>query len=64
MTSSDDHYAGLLKRLSPGEKLAVAHSLWQTAWSITAAGVRMREPNLSDDDVTARVRAIFLHAVT
>jgi hypothetical protein len=26
--SSDDPYAAILRRLAPGDKLAVAHSLW------------------------------------
>ena len=62
--SSDDPYAAILRRLAPVDKLAVAHSLWETAWSVTAAGVRMREPSLAEDEITARVRAIFLRAVT
>jgi hypothetical protein len=62
--SSADPYAAILHRLTPGDKLAVAHSLWETAWSVTAAGVRLREPLLADDEVTARVRAIFLRAIT
>jgi hypothetical protein len=50
--------------LSPQQKLAIAHQLRVTAWHLTAAGVRLREPTLSDDAVTERVRQIFLRAVT
>jgi hypothetical protein len=50
--------------LSPEQKLAVARQLRQTAWELVRAGVRMREPGLSDDAVEERVRRIFLLATS
>lgn len=49
---------------SPEQKLAIAHQLRQTAWDLVRAGVRLREPGLSDAAVEERVRQIFLRAVT
>ena len=50
--------------LSPEQKLAVARQLRQTAWELVRAGVRLREPNLSDEAVEERVRRIFLFATS
>ena len=52
----------LIRALTPARKLEIAHGLWQTAWELTTAGVRAREPGLSESEVTARVREIFLRA--
>jgi hypothetical protein len=52
----------LVRALTAEQKLDVAHSLWNTAWELTAAGVRSREPHLSDEAIAARVRDIFSHA--
>ena len=52
----------LIRALTPARKLEIVHGLWQTAWELTTAGVRTREPDLSESDVTARVREIFLRA--
>ncbi len=64
MTSTDesDHYAQILKRLSPATRIAVAQQLRDTAWELAAAGVRMREPDLSEDAVHQRVRTLFTRA--
>ena len=52
----------LIRALTPERKLEVAHGLWQTAWELTTAGVRTREPSLSESEVRARVRELFLRA--
>ncbi|MGH7461287.1 MAG: hypothetical protein ACREMA_09700 [Longimicrobiales bacterium] len=52
----------LLRRLTPAEKLRVAFQLRETAWQLTAAGVRLRQPELDDAAVEDRVREIFLRA--
>jgi hypothetical protein len=56
--------AGDRPPLSPEQKLAVARQLRQTAWELVRAGVRMRDPSLSDDAVEERVRRIFLLATS
>jgi hypothetical protein len=57
-----DPYLAIVRRLTPAEKLAVAWRLRETAWQLAAAGIRMRQPGLSEDDVQARVREMFLRA--
>jgi hypothetical protein len=57
-------YLETLKRMTPAQKLAAIHRLRQTAWAMKAAWIRKAEPSLSEDEVQARVRNIFLHAVT
>jgi len=66
MTSNreSDGYIRILKQLSPATRLAVAQQLRDTAWELTAAGVRMREPELSEDAVLERVRSVFARANT
>ncbi len=53
-----DLHDEILRRLTPEEKLAVAHQLRETAWELTAAGIRLRHPELSEDAVQARVRTV------
>jgi hypothetical protein len=45
--------------LSTTTKLRVAHSLWETAWALSAAGVKARHPELAEQDVNEKVREIF-----
>jgi hypothetical protein len=46
--------------MTPEEKLDVAHLLGETARELTAAAIRMRHPALSEEEVRARVREMFL----
>lgn len=57
-------YTQLLRSLLPEQKLAVAHQLRQTAWELTAAGIRLRHPDWPPEAVTTQVRKIFLRAVS
>lgn len=50
--------------LTAEQKLATAFGLRDTAWELVAAGVRMREPGLSDAELQARVRTLFARADT
>jgi hypothetical protein len=43
-----------LRRMTPGEKLAVMHGLIRQAWELKAAVIRAREPDLSEAEVRAR----------
>ena len=52
------------RRLSPAEKLTVAFGLHETAWRIASAGLRLRHPELDEEAVQERVRALFLRAVS
>lgn len=48
-----------LRALTASQKLAVMQSLWRQAWSLKRAGVSAQHPELSPDDVEAKVREIF-----
>jgi DNA-binding transcriptional ArsR family regulator len=56
--------AGIRHSLSPEQKLATARQLRLTAWELVSAGVRLREPGLSDAAITQRVRQIFIRAAS
>jgi hypothetical protein len=49
----------VLAAQTPEQKLATAFGLRNTAWQLTAAGVRLREPELDEAAVEERVRSIF-----
>lgn len=46
----------VLRRLSPARKLAVMTSLIEQAWSLKAAMIRLRHPDLAPAEVTRRAR--------
>ena len=48
-----------LRAMSATEKVAVMHSLWHQAWSLSAAGVRARHPDWLPERVEAEVREMF-----
>jgi hypothetical protein len=48
--------------LTPGRKLELAFQLRELAWDLKALGIRSQHPGISDAEVEARVREIFLHA--
>jgi hypothetical protein len=47
------------RQMTATEKLACADALWDVAWEATRAGVRMRNPDLSDAEVTRAARLVF-----
>jgi len=52
----------ILRRMTPGQKLAVMHALWVQAWELKAAGIRMQHPDWTDAQVQDRVRELFRDA--
>ena len=48
--------------LTPGRKLELAFQLRELAWDLKALGIRSQHPGISNAEVEARVREIFLHA--
>lgn len=47
-----------LRAMTADEKVRLSHALWLEARSVTAAGVRGRHPEWSDEQVAARVREL------
>lgn len=52
----------VFRTMTAEQKLAVARALYETAWELKAAGVRMMEPGWSEAEVQRRVRSIFRDA--
>jgi len=49
----------ILRRMTPARKLAVMQALWRQAWDLTVAGVRLRHPQWTSQQIQARSREIF-----
>lgn len=47
-----------LRRMSPAEKLRVMRSLIREAYALKAAGIRSAHPELTEEEVRARARAM------
>ncbi len=54
----------ITRQLSPSQKVAVVHELRRLAWEGKAAWLRNTHPGLGEEEIQARLRAIFLRAVT
>jgi hypothetical protein len=63
-SAASDPHTDALKRMTPEAKMVVARQLRETAWELTAAGIRLREPGLDEEKVQQRVRDIFLRVVS
>ena len=48
-----------LRAMTPAEKLRVAAALWQDAWSLTEAGIVMRNPDWSREQVREETRRLM-----
>lgn len=51
----DDRVAEILRRKTPGERLAMSSALWRFGRSIVEAGVRRSHPDWSADQVRREV---------
>ena len=50
------------RAMSPAEKVMLADSLWDLVWDATIAGVRMRHPELAEQEVAREARAVLRSA--
>lgn len=48
----------VLRRMTPAEKIAVMNSLVRQAYALAVAGVRLRDPDLPEEEVEAKARAL------
>ena len=53
-----------LRAMTADEKVRLSHALWLEARTVTAAGVRSRNPEWSDAQVAERVRELMVDAGT
>ena len=54
----------LFRAMTPYQRWERALALRETAWSLTAAGMKMRHPQWTESEIEAAVRAHFAHAST
>jgi hypothetical protein len=47
-----------LRRMTPAQKLAVMHALIRQAYALKAAALRARWPDMTEDEVRAKARAM------
>ena len=60
----DDLQQRIIRAMTPERKLRIADELYQTAWALKTAGIRMRHPDWSEEQVRRAVRDVFLHGRT
>ena len=58
----DPEQLRLFAAMTPGERWAIARSLYRTACDVKRAGVRSEHPEWTDEQVLAEVRRQFLRA--
>lgn len=51
-----------IRAMSPDEKFRISHALWLEAREALAAGVRMRHPDWSLDEIAREVRELMRDA--
>jgi hypothetical protein len=52
----------LIRAMTPERKLQISEQLRRAAWELKAAWIRDQHPRLTEEEVQARVRAIFRDA--
>lgn len=52
----------IYKKMSPAKKLAIADSLYRTAWQLKTAAIKQQHPEWTEVEVRKKVREIFLYA--
>ncbi len=62
--SVSPEYLATLRRMSGAAKLRTAFALYWEARKLKAARLRRLHPDWSEEEIQARVREIFMHAVT
>ena len=60
---ADEVMREAVRRMTVQRKLQVAHALRELAWEIKASVTRSQHPDLSEEEVQARVRDVFRHAL-
>jgi hypothetical protein len=54
----------IFRRMTPERRLAMAESLWWTAWELKAAWLRSQHRDWTENQVTREVARIFANART
>jgi hypothetical protein len=57
-------YVAALRRMTGQEKLKAASALYWSARRLKTAALKERHPDLTEEQILAKVNEIFLHGVT
>lgn len=60
----DNQQFYILQRMTPEEKLNIALRLYESARLLKSAGLRALHPDWDEEQITKKVREIFLYAGT
>ena len=60
----DQKQKRIFKSMEPEQKLQIALSLYYSAKELKAAGLRVQNPDWSEEKILNKLRAIFLYART
>lgn len=59
MDNTPARRAERFRAMTADEKVRLSHALWVEARDVTAAGVRARHPDWTEEEVAARVRELM-----
>ena len=66
--SSDDNHRNfsqqveIIRKMTPAQKLAMAQALYETAWQLKEAGLRMLHPDWSERQFKETLKNLFFYA--
>jgi hypothetical protein len=58
----DPEQKRIYQSMTPEEKLKIALDLYHSAWELKACGLRAQHPGWSEDEISEKVKEIFLYA--
>jgi hypothetical protein len=50
----------IIRKMTPGQRLAIAQELYQTAWEIKKSALKALHPDWTDEEILQRTRRIFV----
>ena len=62
--NSENISTSIYSKMSFLEKLEQVFKLRETAWAIKAAGIKSRNPELTEEEIQKKVKQAFLYAST
>ena len=60
LTNAEQLQNELIRRMTPGRRLEIAHELYRTAWQLKEAGLRRQYPDWSEEEIRAKCRRVFV----
>jgi len=50
----------IIRKMTPGQRLAIAQELYETAWEIKKSALRALHPEWTEEEIFKRTRRIFV----